>query len=191
MGIRDGPRHLRNVEGHRPDRLALARLKPCTVGFVAQALGLALVLCLGNSWTMFMAGTRDFSRVFSGEKRTRLRSSVPEMQPSYWLDTTLALCSRPSACALLSSKRYKMPEEQIMSSLWRLASKPRGPLCLRSLLVTATLFGLSVAAYGDTINTINSGNPGVLVIIETLLIFGSRRFYSVRNRQEKKKSGSQ
>jgi hypothetical protein len=53
--------------------------------------------------------------------------------------------------------------------------------------VTATLFGLSVAAYGDTINTINSGNPGVLVIIGTLLIFGSRRFYSVRNRQEKKK----
>jgi hypothetical protein len=51
-----------------------------------------------------------------------------------------------------------MPEEQIMSSMWRLASKPRGSLCLRSLLATATLFGLSVAAYGDTINTINSGS---------------------------------
>jgi hypothetical protein len=26
MGLHDGPRHLSHVEGHRPDRLALARV---------------------------------------------------------------------------------------------------------------------------------------------------------------------
>jgi hypothetical protein len=59
-----------------------------------------------------------------------------------------------------------MSEEQVMSSL-SLAKWRQGKFCSRSLLVTTILFGLSVAAYGDTINTINSGTDPFITYTTT------------------------